>query len=485
MQYFEWFLPDDGHLWNRLKEDAVHLSQIGITSVWIPPCYKGLSSNDSGYSGYDLYDLGEFDQKGTVRTKYGTKQELHDCIGALHDNGIAVYADVVLNHKGGGDELQTFRVVEVDPHDRNKAITEPYEIEGFTRFTFPGRNKKYSDFEWSWEHFSATDYNHRDNKDAIYIILGENKGIDVHDRSVGQEYMNFDFLMFTDIDYKHPQVQEETKRWISWFIRETGIDGVRLDAIKHINDWFIRDFIDHVRSEFGADFYAVGEYSYYDGMDIEEYLHNVEHKIDLFDMALHYNFKQCAMDGPAFDMRNIFQSSLLEKYPLRAVTFVDNHDSHLTEGDPYVQDWFKPQAYALILLRKDGYPCIFLGDYYGIGGENPKPGMQWMIDQLLDVRRDFAYGEQEEYFDHEHVAGWVRRGDAEHPDGCVVIMTNAQGGVKPMFVGTDYAGSAWYDKLGNVQEDVIIGDDGRGWFHVGDGSLSVYLKKVQGSLIEP
>jgi len=65
-------------------------------------------------------------------------------------------------------------------------------------------------------------------------------------------------------------------------------------------------------------------------------------------------------------------SSLLQR-PQLAVTYVDNHDSHLTEKDPYVQDWFKPQAYALILLRKDGYPCLFLGDYYGIGGDNPGP----------------------------------------------------------------------------------------------------------------
>jgi alpha-amylase len=57
-------------------------------------------------------------------------------------------------------------------------------------------------------------------------------------------------------------------------------------------------------------------------------------------------------------------------------------------------------------------------------------------------------------------------------------MSNAEGGTKPMFVGTDYVGTAWYDKLGRVQDDVIIGDDGRGLFHVGDGSLSVYLKRV-------
>lgn len=170
-------------------------------------------------------------------------------------------------------------------------------------------------------------------------------------------------------------------------------------------------------------------------------------------------------------------SSLLQR-PQLAVTYVDNHDSHLTEKDPYVQDWFKPQAYALILLRKDGYPCLFLGDYYGIGGDNPRPGMQWIIDQLLDIRREFAYGDQDDYFDHEHVVGWICRGDADHPDGCIVIMSNAEGGVKPMFVGTDYTGSVWYDKLGRIEEDVTIGDDGGGWFHVGDGSASVYLKRV-------
>ncbi|MPN39053.1 Alpha-amylase [bioreactor metagenome] len=76
------------------------------------------------------------------------------------------------------------------------------------------------------------------------------------------------------------------------------------------------------------------------------------------------------------------------------------------------------------------------------------------------------------------MVGWICRGDADHPDGCIVIMSNAEGGVKPMFVGTDYTGSVWYDKLGRIEEDVTIGDDGRGWFHVGDGSASVYLKRV-------
>ena len=199
----------------------------------------------------------------------------------------------------------------------------------------------------------------------------------------------------------------------------------------------------------------------------------------IFLMALHFNFKQASEEGGGFDMRKIFENSVVAEHPMKTVTFVDNHDSQPLQAlESFVQRWFKPLGYALILLRKDGYPCLFLGDYYGIGGENPQEDNQWTIDQLLDVRRDFAYGEQVDYFDHHNVVGWVRKGDENHPDGCVVIMSNGKGGQKPMFVGEDYSESSWYDKMGNIKEDVVIGEDGKGFFNVSDGSVSVYLKRV-------
>lgn len=103
MQYFEWNMPNDGDLWNQLKRDASHLHAIGITAVWIPPAYKALKQDDEGYGTYDLYDLGEFDQKETIRTKYGTKQQLQEMIDELHKNQVGVYLDAVMNHKAGAD----------------------------------------------------------------------------------------------------------------------------------------------------------------------------------------------------------------------------------------------------------------------------------------------------------------------------------------------------------------------------------------------
>ena len=58
MQYFEWNLPNDGQFWNKLKEDAPHLEEMGVTAVWIPPARKGKEQNDVGYGTYDLLTWG-------------------------------------------------------------------------------------------------------------------------------------------------------------------------------------------------------------------------------------------------------------------------------------------------------------------------------------------------------------------------------------------------------------------------------------------
>ena len=65
-------------------------------------------------------------------------------------------------------------------------------------------------------------------------------------------------------------------------------------------------------------------------------------------------------------MRNILKGTLLEARPERAVTFVDNHDTQPGQAlASWVDGWFKSIAYALILLRGEGLPCVFYGDYYG------------------------------------------------------------------------------------------------------------------------
>ncbi|HZW98020.1 MAG TPA: alpha-amylase [Bacillota bacterium] len=473
-QGFCWDLPDDSKHWQRLTDSVPELRNIGVTGIWLPPAYKGTSVHDTGYSAYDLYDIGEFYQKGTVATKYGTVSELAALIKTLHDYDIRVYADVVLNHKAGADETEKFMAVPVDPLDRTKEIGEPVEIEGWTKFTFPGRGNKYSDFKWSFEHFTAVDLDQATGDRGIFRILGENKGFGL---AVDSQYGNYDYLMHSDIDLAHPGVREELFRWGEWYFKRFGYDGMRLDAIKHIDEPFMLEFIEEMRSRVDKDIYVVGEYWIADIERMRAYLDKLQFHMQLFDVALHFNFEQAGTAEEDYDLRNIFDSTLVNANPLNVVTFVDNHDSQPGQAlESFVADWFKPLAYALILLRHDGYPCLFYGDYYGIGGHE---GAKEILQPLLSARRDRAYGPQEDYFFDKNAIAFVRKGDMEFPhSGLVCVLSNGGENSVEIQLGEDRADQLWFDMTGNRQEELTLDEDGGANFTVNGRSVSIWAEKT-------
>ena len=474
MQYFEWNLPNDGNLWNQLKADAKHLHEIGITAVWIPPAYKADEQQDEGYATYDLFDLGEFEQKGSIRTKYGTKKELKSMIDELHKYQISVYLDAVMNHKTGGDYTEKFMAQEVDPTDRNKMISEPYEIQGWTGYSFSGRGDTYSDFKWHWYHFSGTEMDDAKRKSGIYRILGEGK---YWNDGVDTENGNYDYLLGNDLDLDHPEVINELNKWGIWVSKELNLDGMRLDAIKHMKDAFIKEFLETVRASRGEKFYAVGEYWNGDLDKLDAYLDRVGNKIDLFDVPLHYNMFAASQQGKEYDMRHLLDNSLAINRPTLAVTFVDNHDSqHGSSLESQVKDWFKPLAYGLILLMKSGYPCIFYGDYYGMNGQ--KSPHRLIIDMLLEARHTYAYGDINVYFDHPCTVGFVRLGEKEVPNsGLAFLMSTDMDGNKIMNVGIERKGEVWHELTGSIKDEVTIDEEGNANFLVKGRNLAVWVKK--------
>lgn len=473
MQYFEWYLPSDGQHWNHLAEDAQHLSDLGISHVWMPPAFKGTNKDDVGYGVYDLFDLGEFDQKGTIRTKYGFKDEYLNAINRLKDVGIVPMADVVLNHKAAADKLETFEVVEVDPEDRTKELSKPFEIEGWTHFTFDGRQKAYNDFEWHWYHFNGTDFDAKRNKSGIYLIQGDNKGWAENDL-VDNENGNFDYLMYANLDYKHPEVIENIYSWVDWFVQTTGVLGFRMDAVKHIDSFFMRNFIRDVKEKQGQDFYVFGEFWNAKEEDNNTYLEKTENRFDLVDVRLHNNLYDASLEGADYDLTTIFDQTLVKNHPEHAVTFVENHDTQRGQAlESTVEEWFKPAAYALILLREDGLPCLFYGDYYGIEGEFAQESFQEVLDTLLYARKELAYGEQKDYFDDPNCIGWTRSGN-EGGTPLAVTISNDVANSKTMEIGSDWAGQTFHDILGNCSDTVTIDEDGWGDFPVSEKSVSVW-----------
>ena len=470
-QGFEWYIPDDGNYYKDMLLKLDDLTAIGVTAIWLPPLCKATGTNDTGYGIYDLYDLGEFDQKGSIRTKYGTKEELKNLIDEIHKRNIQVYADVVLNHKAGADRAEKFKAIMVDQNDRTKEIGEPIEIEGWTGFDFPGRDK-YSDFKWTYNHFNGVDFDNLTGTKAIYKIIGENKGWNL---GVSDEKGNFDYLMFADLDLAHPDVKEHLKNWATWFIDELSLDGFRLDALKHIDEVFIKEFVEHIKS-IKEDFYFLGEYWVNDLALNEEYINVTKGNIELLDVPLHFNLHN-ASKGNSFDLRQIFDNTLMKSHPTLAVTFVDNQDSQLGESlESSIEPWFKEIAYGIILLRQEGYPCIFYGDYYGTSGENSQPGHKDAIDILAKLRVHFAYGNQDDYLQSSDLIGWVRHGEEDHPNKCAIVISSGNMNTLKMFLGLEESNKEYSDYTGNNEGKVTIDQEGFGEFMVGSGSISVWVE---------
>ena len=475
MQFFEWNIANDGEHWNRLKRDVQALKKMGMGDVWIPPCAKAAHQDSVGYDVYDLYDLGEFDQKGTVRTRYGTKGQLIEAIEEAHRQGVRVIADVVLNHKAGADATERFLAIEVDPNDRNHELSQPFDIEGWTSFTFPGRGDQHSGFKWNYTHFSAVDRDELAKRNAIFKIYGEGKDWAT---GVDDEKGNYDYLMSADIDYNNEIVVEEIKRWALWLIDTLHVDGFRMDAVKHIDEGFLKNLIDHVRAATSPDFFVMGEYWHADEQRLNRFIDDSDQALQLFDVALHFRFMEASKKGRDYDLTHLFDDTLVSTNPFRAVTFVDNHDSQPGESlESWVDDWFKPIAYAMILLRRDGLPCVFYGDYYGIHGGPASKKAQ--LDPLLYARKALAYGEQVDFFDHPNVVGFLRKGDPDHPDsGVAVVVSSGEEGTKRIAFGPERAGRVFFDLTGNRGETIALDQDGAAVFTVNGGSVSVWADEA-------
>lgn len=480
IQLFHWNLPAEGTFWRQVSQRACELADAGVTDVWLPPAYKGFSgADDVGYGVYDLYDLGEFHQKGSIRTKYGTRNEYIDAIRSLKSRSISVYADAVLNHRIGGDATEFTQATPYDRYDLSIPKGDLRSIESYTYFNFPGRRKKYSGFEWHWWHFDAVDFDKMSpSKSTIYVLQGKNFDMEslLHDRAKN-------FVLGNAVDLQDETVQRELIAWGKWYLDCTGVDGFRLDSLKfNLGDFFV-NWLDEMACYSGKSIYAVGELWH---QDLVGYLDSINNSFPLFDFPLQANFRQASWQGNSFDMRRILDGTLIQNRPAQAVTFVENHDT-LTMPDP-VQQWFKPLAYALLMLfGSEGLPCIFLGDYDGTWYERHDhsgnsrrievPSMRQLLDTYLKLRNSYGHLKQITYFDHHNTVGWTRMGSNTHQKAFAVLMSNGNDGWK--WMDTCRSNSRFVDVTGQISGEALTNDWGWGEFKCRGRSVSVWVEVTQ------
>lgn len=318
---------------------------------------------------------------------------------------------------------------------------------------------------------------------------------------VDLEHGNNDYLLFSNIDYTHPEVREDVLKWGEWMVKEVDVQGFRLDAVQHFSFDFTRDWIQHVnaahRRKSDKESFVVGEVWSGDLARITKWLDVVQHpsggpQVYAYDAPLLYNFSRISEDvrtrSKNTDLRTILRGSLLQQRPEAAVTLVTNHDTQpgqvcYTPMDPILKTLF----YAFVLLRKDGYPCVFWGDMFGTHGpqaeqptcqvsnENIQGGKRrTLLPDLIRCRKLFAYGEQHDYWDSSTCIGWTRAGDGQRSGCAVVLNVSQRGSVKNMKIGSP--GELWRDMLGMIKETVKIDTKGLGAFPCKGLSASVFVR---------
>ena len=451
--------PEESELWNLLADRAEEFKKTGFDFLWFPPANKGAAGAlDVGYGTYDLWDLGEFEQKGNIRTKYGKKEELENALVKLHNKGIRTFYDAVLNHRMGADEKET-----VILKDEQKA-------EVWTKFNFPGRKGKYSSLRLDWTNFDGVDWNERSKEEGEFLFKHKKWDNSYED----------DYLMGADLDYENQAVREDVINWGLWIINEIGFDGFRFDASKHVDNKFLKNFINETDEISNKDLFFIGESWVNDIESLKNYIKEIgSEKLHVFDFPLRQAFVEM-MDGN-LDMRWFGDRGLVntDDYSSYAVTFVDNHDTDRDAKNEYGTRSIssrKYQAYTYILIRKEGVPVVFWKDYYNRGMKN-------RLKKIIEARKKFAYGDGlESNSNDENTYSYIRAGDREHPgSGLVMMITQHDNGeIVRKTVNSLAANTEYYDFTGNIEKTVRTDENADGEFMVkgsqGEG-YSIWVPK--------
>ena len=423
MQTFYWDVTPIGEWWNTITPKITDWKANGVDRIWLPVASKGASGGFSmGYDPSDYFDFGEYDQHGSVKTRFGSRAELENLISIAHENGLQVIADIVINHNNGGGE-------QINPYRNNKKTHTLFDqTHGNTSGKF---NRDYECF-----HPNA---------------------IEVADEEAG-------FFAEQDLAHKVPYVQDwlwKKEESVAKYYKNTmKFDGWRFDYVKGFGAWVIKEWMQSVGG------FAVGEL--WDG-DAEKLKNWVDASgISAFDFACYYDLEQ-ALDSQK-DMHKLMtqQNPMLRTLrPDKAVTFVGNHDvdgrSDVSPSNTIAQDK-KLMAYAYILTHS-GYPCIFYSDY-----ENPE--FKAKIQNLLLIHRSLAIGDETFHLasNTEYVAS--RLGKDKSP-GLVLFLNNGNTPAERT-ITTHFKNKTLIDYTGNTTERFATDSKGKVTLKVPANSYTIW-----------
>lgn len=381
IEAFYWNCPGvenrDGAWWTYVTSKLPGLQQAGFTALWLPPANKAanIGGPSMGYDPYDYYDLGDYNQKGRVKTWFGNQADLTALIAAAHQGGMQVYADLVLNHNSGGD------ATEVNPIDNQTR---------WTKF-----NPASGNISRDWTCFHPSPYE------------------------------TFDEMTFGDMPdmcHRNPYIYTQIVNLAQWMIEQLDFDGFRFDFVKGYGPWVVQAiaefrYLNKAQQRFKP--FCVGE-CWDNERTIDDWLGEVNAYIDnaisAFDFPLRYQLKNMC-DTYGFSLTGL-GGTLATENPSCAVTFVDNHDTTQDPNNAVIND--KLMAYAYILTH-EGYPCVLWLDYFNYS--LARTGTANGIDALVAAHEKYAGGDTNVLHADDNLYIMQRTGYGNQP-GLVFVLNN-------------------------------------------------------------
>jgi glycosidase len=240
--------------WNQVAEKIPEIAEAGYSSLWLPPPTKGNAGGFSiGYDLFDPYDLGDKNQRGTVATRYGTKDELQRMVALAHRFGLRVYFDNVMNHRG--PDVPGFNA-SVPTNLYPGTLPGDFHLQtrpdGFFRNVSNVRD--YGDV-WQVQNLSLlglVDIAH-ENPNAnfgptegstaakLFFVRHPNNP-EYYDLNPAGQRVGFGNVTQADVNANPNAFREDINalqiRSLRYLIDQTKCDGLRLDAVKHVPSYF-------------------------------------------------------------------------------------------------------------------------------------------------------------------------------------------------------------------------------------------------------
>ncbi|MFE5837191.1 alpha-amylase family glycosyl hydrolase [Arthrobacter sp. NPDC056493] len=366
---------------NGLLDKIDYIQGLGTTAIWLTPSFKNKAvqpeDNSAGYHGYWVTDFTQIDPH------LGTNAELQALIDEAHSRGMKVYFDIITNHTAdviGYQEAARTGYVSKDKEPYRTASGEAFDDRDFAgRADFPKL-----DAETSFPYTPVLDPTEQNLKVPAWLndpTLYHNRGDTTF---AGEDSFYGDFFGLDDLFTEHPAVVAGMTDIYETWIRDFGVDGFRIDTMKHVNDEFWQQFGPDVLAyakEHGKDeFFMFGE---------------------VFDTSKSFtsqfttrNEMQAVLDFPFQDAARNFASKSQDAKQLEAFftaddwytdadsnvyqlpTFLGNHDmgrigSFISADNPDADDAERVArdelAHELMYFSR-GNPVVYYGDEQGFTG---------------------------------------------------------------------------------------------------------------------